>query len=91
MRRVYLSGRPLHEVPFTATLDGRPVRGIVDCLVYQEARVTILEFKTGRPRPEHQAQVEIYRRAVEALVPDRTVDVVMVYAKNDGSPQGASA
>jgi ATP-dependent exoDNAse (exonuclease V) beta subunit len=64
---------------------------VVDCLVYQEASVTILEFKTGRPRPEHQVQVEIYRRAIEALVPDRQVDVVMVYAQNDGGPQGASA
>jgi hypothetical protein len=28
---------------------------------------TVLEFKTGAPRPEHQAQAELYARAVSAI------------------------
>jgi hypothetical protein len=41
--------------------------------------VTVLEFKTGRPRPEHQAQAELYRRAAAALFPEAAVDARVVY------------
>jgi ATP-dependent helicase/nuclease subunit A len=70
-----------YEVPFSL-LDGeRLVRGTIDCLVVDElGQLTILEFKTGRPRPEHQSQAELYRQAAEAIFPGLRVVATVVYA-----------
>ena len=72
VRDLYRSGHPYHEVPFTMAVAGRIVRGTIDCLIASPDRVTVLEFKTGRPQPEHQAQAEVYRAAAEALFPGRS-------------------
>ena len=83
--RIYRSGRPYHEVPFTTTIDGRSVRGVIDCVILDGSRATILEFKTGRPRPEHHAQVEVYRQAVRSALPVSEVEVMVVYARGTAS------
>jgi ATP-dependent exoDNAse (exonuclease V) beta subunit len=81
VRAVYRSGTPFHEVPFTMTLDGVHLRGTIDCVVrIGPASVAVLEFKTGSRRPEHEAQVEVYRTAVQRLFPGATVDTHLVYA-----------
>jgi ATP-dependent helicase/nuclease subunit A len=78
---LYAAGRTLHEVPFTMTIDGRIVRGTVDCLVETApGRFTILEFKTGRKRPEHQAQVDLYLYAMRQVFPDSLIDAQLIYA-----------
>ena len=56
VRELYRSGAAYHEVPFTMQVDGRIVRGTIDCLIASSDRVTVLEFKTGRPRNEHRAK-----------------------------------
>jgi ATP-dependent exoDNAse (exonuclease V) beta subunit len=85
VRELYLSGPALHEVPFTTRVDGRVLRGTVDCLIRTATgQMTILEFKTGRQRPEHAAQVELYRRAIQELFPDCAVDTRLVYAGGAG-------
>ena len=43
-------------------------------------KITILEFKTGQPRPEHQAQLHVYHRAAERLFPGLSIDARLVYA-----------
>jgi RecB family exonuclease len=59
------------EVPFSwfdAAGPGTCLRGAVDCLVrLPEGEVVVLEFKTGRPRPEHQQQLDLYVRAMTAV------------------------
>ena len=81
VRALYMSGKKLHEVPFTMAVDGRILRGTVDCLVQTAPdRFTVLEFKTGRERPEHRAQVELYQRAMQQVFPDCVVDARLVYA-----------
>jgi ATP-dependent exoDNAse (exonuclease V) beta subunit len=82
VRDLYRRGRPFHEVPFTMTAGGATVRGTIDCLVRVDDTVTILEFKTGRPRPEDQSQVLLYRRAVETIFPDVRVDARLVYLQH---------
>jgi len=82
VRDLYRLGRPYHEVPFTMFFDGRIVRGTIDCLIASNDKVTVLEFKTGRPRPEHQAQAEVYRAAAEALFPALTVESRLVYTSD---------
>jgi ATP-dependent helicase/nuclease subunit A len=81
IRALYDSGDVLHEVPFTMELDGRRVRGTIDCLIRgADGRITLLEFKTRCPRDVHRIQLDLYRRAVERLFPDATVDARLVYA-----------
>jgi ATP-dependent helicase/nuclease subunit A len=81
VRSIYLSGDALHEVPFTVLVEGRVVRGTIDCLVRgRDGAVTVLEFKTGRARPEHAAQAEVYRLAAAALFPGVAVTARLVYA-----------
>jgi ATP-dependent helicase/nuclease subunit A len=77
--QIYASGEALHEVPFSLLVDGVFVRGAIDCLVVTPDRVTVLEFKTGRRRPEHAAQVELYRRAAQAMFPDAVAEARVVY------------
>jgi ATP-dependent helicase/nuclease subunit A len=69
-----------YEVPFSLADSGGIVRGTIDCLFVDElGRLTVLEFKTGRPRPEHAAQVQLYARAVQALFPGSPVSASVVY------------
>ena len=80
LRHLYLSGTALHEVPFTMRVGDGWVRGTIDCLVCHDTEMlTVLEFKTGRRRPEHQAQLELYRRAAQDLFPGRRVEGRLVY------------
>jgi ATP-dependent exoDNAse (exonuclease V) beta subunit len=74
------SGRWLHEVPFSIRMGADIVRGVIDSVVDHRAGVTIVEFKTGRERPEHQHQLDIYRDAAALLFPTRTIEAVLVYA-----------
>ena len=41
--------------------------------------MTVLEFKTGRRRPEHQVQLELYRDAASRLFPGMTIEAQLVY------------
>jgi len=79
VRALYREGQPLHEVPFAMRIDDRIVRGTIDCLITTEDHVTVLEFKTGRERPEHRAQAEVYLAAARALFPTKEVESRLVY------------
>jgi ATP-dependent helicase/nuclease subunit A len=83
VRELVESGTCQYEVPFSFCPADRPddvVRGRIDCLVTRpDGNLTVLEFKTGQRRPEHEDQVAIYRAALSALVPDRQVEVCIVY------------
>jgi ATP-dependent helicase/nuclease subunit A len=77
-------GRVLHEVPFslvTAHGGSRVVlRGIIDCLVQKEdGSVLVIEFKTGRPRPSHQRQLDLYVEAATAIYPGARVEGRLIY------------
>ena len=72
--------RSFHEVPFSLQDGATTVRGTIDCLVLgADRRVTVLEFKTGRPRPEHEAQIALYCLATSRMFPDCTVDSRLIY------------
>jgi ATP-dependent exoDNAse (exonuclease V) beta subunit len=70
------------EVPFSCRLqDGTIVRGTIDCLIeHAGGRVEVVEIKTGRPRPEDDAQLELYLEAARRLFPDAPVGGRVVYA-----------
>jgi ATP-dependent helicase/nuclease subunit A len=80
VRELYAAGCTWHEVPFTMTIGGCVLRGTVDCLVETApGRFTLLEFKTGRPRPEHEAQVSLYLQAMRGTFPEAAIDAKLVY------------
>ena len=90
-KNVPLLGRErLWEVPFALRdpaappRDGEPAvvrRGTTDCLTRDAGgRITVLEFKTGRPRAEHTRQLDAYVAAARAMFPEAAVDGRLVYA-----------
>ena len=79
VRALVAEARLLSEVPFTMRHEGQVVRGTIDCLVLAAGRATVLEFKTGRPRADHDAQLALYRQAVEQLFPGLAIDARLVY------------
>ena len=78
------SGQCHYEVPFSFLPPEQPghvVRGAVDCLVVApDGGATVLEFKTGRPRPEHEAQVALYAKAMEAAFGQGPVSTRICYS-----------
>lgn len=72
----------LFEVPFSfKPPDSQAIlRGTIDCLArHRDGRVTVFEFKTGRPHPDHQAQLELYVAAARALFPGAIVEGRVIY------------
>jgi ATP-dependent helicase/nuclease subunit A len=85
LRALYLSGTAFHEVPFSLSIDDRIVRGTIDCLVQKaDGDIAVLEFKTGRRRPEHEAQTALYEQAAASLFPGRRVVTQLLYAADAG-------
>jgi ATP-dependent exoDNAse (exonuclease V) beta subunit len=80
---VLAQGKCHYEVPFSfrpQDASGVVVRGRIDCLVDRAGGpVTIVEFKTGRARPEHESQVATYRAALGAAMPGREIDACVLY------------
>ena len=81
----------LFEVPFShldrsssSRAGGRDAvlwRGTIDCLARApDGRITVLEFKTGGARPEHDRQIELYVAAARAMFPNAAVEGRLVYA-----------
>jgi len=86
IRALYSRGEVMHELPFAFRADGQFVRGTIDCLVRTpDGRIVVLEFKTGRPRPEHDEQAELYRRAVVAIAPGAAVEARVIYAREEAT------
>jgi RecB family exonuclease len=79
-----VGGRCLYEVPFTFASPERPdslIRGAVDCVViHPDGGATILEFKTGIPRPEHQDQLAFYSAALRSVLGIGEIGLKIVYA-----------
>jgi ATP-dependent exoDNAse (exonuclease V) beta subunit len=77
-----------YEIPFSwhppaAAPHAQPVvvRGTIDCLVVEASgAMTVVEIKTGRPRPEHQAQLAIYLEALRARYSDVEIRGEVVYS-----------
>jgi ATP-dependent helicase/nuclease subunit A len=78
------AGECFYEVPFSFAPPDRPgdlVRGAIDCLVVAEdGSATVLEFKTGVPRPEHEAQAGVYGQAIQAAIGAPHVSIRVLYA-----------
>jgi ATP-dependent exoDNAse (exonuclease V) beta subunit len=80
VKTLLASGDLMREVPFSLRRNGVLVRGTIDCLVIRGDEVVVVEFKTGRKRPEHQAQLDVYVEAARALFAKSRVSGVLIYA-----------
>jgi len=83
VRALVDSGEWYTEVPFSFVADDRPdqlIRGVIDAVVVAgDGTVTVVEFKTGAARPEHDAQAALYARALTAALGGRRVAVRLVH------------
>jgi ATP-dependent helicase/nuclease subunit A len=84
VRALLSSGAADHEVPFSIrTVQGGTtviLRGAIDCLIHRpDGTIAVVEFKTGRRRPVHQQQLDIYVDAVLALFPTAAVEGHLLY------------
>lgn len=80
------SGRRLNEVPFSLRArsssgdDPVVLRGSIDCLIQREdGSVVVVEFKSGRPLPSHQRQLDLYVEAARSLFPGLPVEGRLIY------------
>ena len=87
-RFVHLFGPgSLAEAPLAATLpDGRVIAGTVDRLLVDRARVSVIDFKTGKvPGSDseipnaHRAQMTAYAEALQVIFPGHTVSTALLY------------
>ena len=78
----------LGEAPIAATLaDGRVVAGTVDRLCIDDAKVRVIDFKTGRKVParedavpaSHRLQMQAYVDALTIIFPGREVEAALLY------------
>ena len=77
----------LAEVPFTGTLNDRPIAGQVDRLLVGESIVTVLDYKTDRTVPTTAARVSAaylrqmaaYRAVLRRIYPERTVRCLLLW------------
>jgi ATP-dependent helicase/nuclease subunit A len=77
----------LAEAPLAATLpDGRVIAGTVDRLLIEDARVSVIDFKTGKvPATEaaipksHRAQMAAYSEALGVIFPGRSIRAALLY------------
>ncbi len=71
------------EVPFSFAPPDHPdrlVRGVIDGVVIsKDGTATVVEFKTGAPRPEHGAQASLYADALKAALGAESVQFRLVY------------
>ena len=90
----------LFEVPFSfldssspaTSGDAEIIAGTIDCLARgRDNCVTVLEFKTGTPRPEHRRQLDAYLVAARAMFPDVKVDGRIVYPPAGTKRMGAGS
>jgi len=83
LQTLLAAGKCHYEVPFSAVTSDEPqsiVRGRLDCLVqHDDGGLTIVEFKTGRFRPEHEMQVTIYVNALRAAMPGTRIQARIFY------------
>ena len=81
------SPQALAEVPLAATVDGVVVAGTADRLLIEDARITVVDFKTTRRPPASAADIPVatlrqmaaYTAALEVIYPGREVRAGVLY------------
>lgn len=77
------------EAPIVGEAAGKPVRGIVDRIVVEDARVLVLDFKTDRPANTDPAaapdayvlQLALYRAVLRKIFPSKVVSCALLWTE----------
>ena len=77
----------LAEAPLAGVVEGQVIAGTVDRLLVSDARVLVVDFKTGRRvpatadavAPHHKAQMAAYVAVLRGIFPDREVRAALLY------------
>jgi ATP-dependent helicase/nuclease subunit A len=73
------------EAPIIGEAAGRSVRGIVDRIVVDDARVIVLDFKTDRPAPTapdaYVLQLALYREVLRKIFPGKPVSCALLWTE----------
>jgi ATP-dependent helicase/nuclease subunit A len=77
------------EAPIVGEAAGRDVRGVVDRLAVDDARVIVLDFKTDRPAPKdaesapdsYALQLALYRAVLRKIFPGKTVSCALLWTE----------
>jgi ATP-dependent helicase/nuclease subunit A len=77
------------EVPIVGRIGVRGISGQIDRLLVEPARVTIIDFKSGRAPPAgsknvptaYLAQMAAYRAVLRQIYPDRDIALVLVWTE----------
>ena len=83
LRELFARATILAEVPFsirarTDTDQSVLLRGTIDSVALAPDGVTVIELKTGAPRPWHERQLGLYVEAARQLFVGRTVTGVLI-------------
>jgi ATP-dependent helicase/nuclease subunit A len=81
---LFKGGTVMSEVPFSLRAGSEKgdeiIRGTIDTIVQApNGDLSVLEFKTGSPRPGDEAQLDLYVRAVRAMFPHAKVEGRVIY------------
>jgi ATP-dependent helicase/nuclease subunit A len=88
------------EAPIIGEAAGKAVRGVVDRLVVDDARVIVLDYKTDRPAPTDPAktpeaylmQMALYRAVLQRIFPEKAVSCALLWTETPALielPQGS--
>jgi ATP-dependent helicase/nuclease subunit A len=77
------------EAPIIGEAAGKAVRGVVDRLVVDDARVIVLDFKTDRPAPTdpdktpeaYVLQMALYRAVLRRIFPGKPVSCALLWTE----------
>ena len=80
----YKDGRDIfcrNELPIYFEDGKKDVAVQIDRLLIEPGRVTIVDYKTGSEKEEYRHQIEVYRKGVQKIYPEREVITRLVYLK----------
>lgn len=77
------------EAPIVGEAAGKAVRGVVDRLAIDDARVIVLDFKTDRPAPKdpndapepYVLQLALYREVLRRIFPRKVVSCALLWTE----------
>lgn len=55
----------------------------IDRLIIEPRKITIVDYKTGAEKDDYREQLQVYKKGMELVYPDREVETLLVYLENE--------
>jgi exodeoxyribonuclease V beta subunit len=82
----YRDGRDVtfkNELPIYYEEKKRDVSAHIDRLIVGSKEIVIVDYKTGRDKEEYRHQINIYKKGIEKIYPDRSIKGILVYLEKE--------